>query len=195
MRIVDIRELSVPISRYADPSVPSGGLTTSMVAVITDVTRDGTPIVGYGFASIGRFAQGGLIEDLQREFGLSYLFVAHDLAVVEHISHRIAVIHLGKIVEIADKTALFTRPQYPYTEALLSTVPVLDPEAAPKRKRIVLKGLPPSGCRFLTRGPSAFARCSREEPKMREVLAGHHVACHLREVQTTAFSQAAGVHA
>jgi peptide/nickel transport system ATP-binding protein len=101
--------------------------------------------------------------------------------------------YLGKIVEIADKTALFTRPQHPYTEALLSAVPVLDPEAAPKR--IVLKGYPPSGCRFPTRGPYAFARCSREEPEMREVLAGHHVACDLREVQTTAFSQAAGVHA
>jgi oligopeptide/dipeptide ABC transporter ATP-binding protein len=90
-------------------------------------------------------------------------------------------------------TRLFTRPQHPYTEALLSAVPVLDPEAAPKR--IVLKGYPPSGCRFPTRGPYAFARCSREEPEMRELLAGHHVACHLREVQTTAFSQAAGVHA
>jgi oligopeptide/dipeptide ABC transporter ATP-binding protein len=140
-----------------------------------------------------------LLGDLQHEFGLSYLFVAHDLAVVEHISHRIAVMYLGKIVELADKRALFTRPQHPYTEALLSAVPVSDPEAG--KQRIILKGdvpspiSPPSGCRFHTRCPYAFARCSQEEPEMREILPGHHVACHLREVQTAAFTQAAAVPA
>ncbi len=126
-----------------------------------------------------------LLADLQKEFGLSYLFIAHDIAVVEHISHRIAVMYLGKIVEIADRASLFSRPQHPYTEALLSAVPVPDPGAA--KKRIILRGdvpspiNPPSGCRFHTRCPYAFDRCSKEEPLMREVLPGQHVACHLRD--------------
>ncbi len=138
-----------------------------------------------------------LLGDLQRELGLSYLFVAHDLAVVEHLSHRIAVMYLGKIVEIAPKAALFSRPQHPYTEALLSAIPVPDPEAA--RNRIILKGDvpspidPPAGCRFHTRCPYAFPRCSTEEPEMREILPGHHVACHLREVVAVGFTQAAVV--
>jgi oligopeptide/dipeptide ABC transporter ATP-binding protein len=125
-----------------------------------------------------------LLEDLQQEFGLSYLFVAHDLAVVEHISHRVAVMYLGKIVELADKDALFSRPQHPYTEALLSAAPVPDPDAA--GRRIILKGdvpspvSPPPGCRFHTRCPYAVARCRQQEPVMREVAPGHQVACHLR---------------
>jgi len=126
-----------------------------------------------------------LLGDLQKEFGLSYLFIAHDIAVVEHISRRIAVMYLGKIVELADRASLFSRPQHPYTEALLSAVPVPDPEAA--KKRIILRGDvpspidPPSGCRFHTRCPYAFDRCSTEEPPMQEILPGHHVACHLRD--------------
>ena len=126
-----------------------------------------------------------LLGDLQKEFGLSYLFIAHDIAVVEHISRRIAVMYLGKIVEIADRASLFSRPQHPYTEALLSAVPVPDPEAA--KKRIILRGdvpspiNPPSGCRFHTRCPYAFDRCSKEEPPMQEVLPGHFAACHLRD--------------
>ncbi|HZM44966.1 MAG TPA: oligopeptide/dipeptide ABC transporter ATP-binding protein [Burkholderiales bacterium] len=125
-----------------------------------------------------------LLMDLQDEFALSYLFVAHDLAVVEHISHRVAVMYLGKIVELADKRALFTSPQHPYTEALLSAVPVPVPQAG--RKRVILAGdvpsttQPPAGCRFHTRCPYAEARCRLEEPLMKEVRSGHFAACHLR---------------
>ena len=126
-----------------------------------------------------------LLMDLQNEFGLSYLFVAHDLAVVEHISHRVAVMYLGWIVELADTASLFANPQHPYTVALLSAVPVPDPRSA--RRRIILSGdvpspvNPPSGCRFHTRCPLAFDRCKVEVPLMREVGPGHFAACHLRE--------------
>jgi len=126
-----------------------------------------------------------LLVDLQNAFGLSYLFVAHDLAVVEHISHRVAVMYLGRIVEHAPVRALFGSPQHPYTEALLSAVPVPDPGA--RRKRMILAGDVPSptelprGCRFHTRCPYAFDRCRAEEPALAQVAPAHFVACHLRE--------------
>jgi oligopeptide/dipeptide ABC transporter ATP-binding protein len=125
-----------------------------------------------------------LMMDLQQEFGLSYLFVAHDLGVVEHISHRVAVMYLGKIVEIAARAALFETPRHPYTEALLAAVPVSHPRA--RRARTVLMGdvpspiNPPPGCRFHTRCPIAVARCRQEEPPLVVDASGHGVACHLR---------------
>jgi len=125
-----------------------------------------------------------LLQDLQRERRLSYLFISHNLAVVEHISHRIAVMYLGRIVEYADKRSIFVRPQHPYTEALLSAVPVPDP--AVKRQRRVVQGdvpspvNPPPGCHFHTRCAYAVERCRREAPLLREIAPGHQVSCHLR---------------
>lgn len=126
-----------------------------------------------------------LLNNLQKEFNLTYLFIAHDLGVVRHISDRIIVMYLGKIVEIADKKSLFENPQHPYTKALLSAIPVPDPEV--KKERIILKGDvpspidPPKGCRFHTRCPFATDLCRREEPELRHLNhmeVGHKVACH-----------------
>ena len=127
-----------------------------------------------------------LLVDLQDELGLALLFISHDLATVEHLTHRVAVMYLGKIVELADRRTLFSSSHHPYTRALLSAVPVPDPLA--KRDRIVLTGdvpspiNPPSGCRFHTRCPFAFDRCKTEEPQLRSVGDGHQSACHLDHV-------------
>ncbi|HBK08544.1 MAG TPA: peptide ABC transporter substrate-binding protein [Acetobacteraceae bacterium] len=124
-----------------------------------------------------------LLADLQDELGLALLFISHDLATVEHLTHRVAVMYLGKIVELADRRTLFARPHHPYTRALLSAVPVPDPTA--RRQRIILKGdvpspiNPPSGCRFHTRCPFTFDRCREEEPVLKPVGDGHLSACHL----------------
>ena len=125
-----------------------------------------------------------LLADLQDELGLAMLFISHDLAIVEHVTHRVAVMYLGKIVEIADRRTLFADPHHPYTRALLSAVPVPDPTV--RRDRIILRGdvpspiRPPSGCRFHTRCPYVFDRCRVEEPLLRPLGAtGQLAACHL----------------
>lgn len=125
-----------------------------------------------------------MFEDLQEQMGLTYLFIAHDLSAVKHISNRIGVMYLGKLVELADSYELIARPLHPYTKSLISAIPIADPKTARKSKRIVLEGdvpsplNPPSGCRFRTRCPYADERCAAEAPEWREVENGHFAACH-----------------
>ncbi len=128
-----------------------------------------------------------LLDDLQTRLGLSYLFIAHDLAVVGQMSDRVAVMYLGKIVEIADRDPLYAVPHHPYTQALFSAVPIADPLLSSQRDQVIVSGevpsslAPPEGCRFHTRCPMARDRCRVEEPLLRKVGDAHEVACHFAE--------------
>ena len=128
-----------------------------------------------------------LLEDLQEELGLTYLFIAHDLSVVRHISDRIAVMYLGKIAEVADRDELYANPMHPYTQALLSAVPIPDPQIENQRRRIILEGdvpspaNPPKGCNFSTRCPRVMDICKEKDPPFKEYSSGHYVACWLHE--------------
>jgi oligopeptide transport system ATP-binding protein len=128
-----------------------------------------------------------LLEDLQEELGLTYLFIAHDLSVVRHISDRIAVMYLGKIVELAERDELYAKPMHPYTQALLSAVPIPDPMIENQRKRVILEGdvpspaNPPKGCHFSTRCPKVMDKCRQQEPPFKDYDGGHYAACWLYE--------------
>jgi len=128
-----------------------------------------------------------LLEELQDKLGLTYLFIAHDLSMVRHISDRMAVMYLGKIMELTGRDEIYLNPLHPYTQALMSAVPVPDPDASKMRKRVILEGdipspaNPPKGCNFSTRCPVARERCQQETPELRELKPGHYVACHFAE--------------
>lgn len=141
-----------------------------------------------------------LLEELQQQLGLTYLFISHDLSMVRHIADRVAVMYLGKIVELAPRDALYHAPLHPYTQALLSAVPEPDPSAETQTERVILEGdvpspsNPPNGCNFCTRCPKVMDICTEKDPEFREVAKGHYLACHLFDLNNDEFANAMAAH-